>query len=197
MIIASLVVSIATFLIELFTRSRNIVLVSYGIIVPLLIFLPRFFYYFDAKIKEVVKYEWVEKIEYLSFFIIILNAPASLILHNLGFEYDRFLHFSVAFFSLIIFLLLWLSVMKINGEEIKKRKLLIYLFLILFVSLFLWEILQYNIDQIFGTKLFFDAKQEIKIDFFEDILFGICGLLVAVFYVNFSLKKFLGLLISP
>ena len=191
MIIASLVVSIATFLIELFTRSRNIVLVSYGIIAPLLIFLPRFFYYFDAKIKEVVKYEWVEKIEYLSFFIIILNAPASLILHNLGFQYDRFLHFVVPPFSLIIFLLLWLPVMKINGEEIKKRKVLICLFMILFASLFLWETLQYSIDQIFGTKLFFDAKQRIEVDFLEDILFGTCGLIAAVIYINYSFKKFL------
>ena len=191
MIIASLVVSIATFLIELFTRSKNIVLVSYGIIAPLLIFLPRFFYYFDAKIKEVVKYEWVEKIEYLSFFIIILNALASLILHDLGFQYDRFLHFSAASFSLIIFLLLWLPVMKINGEEIKKRKILICLFMILFVSLFLWETLQYSIDQIFGTKLFFDAKQRIEVDFLEDILFGTCGLIAAVIYINYSFKKFL------
>ena len=111
--------------------------------------------------------------------------------HDLGFEYDRFLHFSAAFFALIIFLLLWLPVMKINGEEIKKRKLLICLFLILFTSLFLWEILQYSIDQIFGTKLFFDTEQEIRIDFLEDILFGTCGLLIAVFYINYSFKKFL------
>lgn len=191
MIIASLFASVATVLIELFTRSRGIVLVSYGFIILLLIFLPRFFYYFDAKIKEVVKKEWVKKIEYFGFFIVISNAPASLILHDLGFEYDRFLHFAVAFFSLIIFLLLWLPVMKINGEEIKKRKLLICLFLILFTSLFLWEILQYSIDQIFGTKLFFDSEQKIEVDFLEDILFGTCGLLAAVFYINYSFKKFL------
>jgi len=191
MITASLSASVVTVLIELFTRGQGIVLVSYGFVLLLLIFLPRFFYYFDAKIKEVVEKEWVKKIEYFSFFIIILNAPASLILHKLGFQYDRFLHFSAAFFALIIFLLLWLPVMRINGEEIKKRKLLICLFLILFVSLFLWEILQYSIDQIFGTKLFFDAEQEIKIDLLEDILFGICGLLVALLYVNYSFKKFL------
>ena len=191
MIIASLFASVATVLIELFTRGRGIVLVSYGFVVLLLILLPRFFYYFDANIKKTVKIEWVKKIEHFGFFIVILNAPASLILHKLGFQYDRFLHFSVAFFAFIIFLLLWLPVMKINGEELKRRKLLICLFLVLFVSLFLWEILQYNIDQIFGTKLFFDTEQEIKIDFLEDILFGTCGLLAAVIYVNYSFKKFL------
>jgi len=86
--------------------------------------------------------------------------------------------------------LLWLPIIKISGEKVKKRNLLLYLFAILFVALFLWEMLQYNIDQLFGTKLFFDAKQEIKIDFLEDIFFGTCGLLAAVIYVNFSLKKF-------
>jgi len=191
MIIASLFASVATVLIEFFTKGRGIVLISYGFIILLLILLPRFFYYFDAKIKKTVKIEWVKKIEYFGFFIVILNAPASLIFHGLGFQYDRFLHFTAAFFSFIIFLLLWLPVMKINGEEVKKRKLLFYLFAILFVSLFLWEILQYNIDQIFGTKLFFDANQEIKIDLLEDILFGTCGLLAAVIYVNYSFKKFL------
>jgi len=191
MIIASLFVLVATVLIELFTRSRGIVLVSYGLVILLLILLPRFFYYFDVNIKKTVKNEWIKKIEYFSFFIIILNAPASLILHDLGFGYDRFLHFSAAFFSLIIFLLFWLPVMKINGEEIKKRKVLISLFLVLFVSLFLWEILQYNIDQLFDTKLFFDAKQKIEVDVLEDILFGLCGLLIALFYINYSFKKFL------
>jgi len=191
MIIASLFASVATVLIELFTKDRGIVLVSYGFVILLLILLPRFFYYFDKNIRKTVKIEWVKKIERFSFFIVILNAPASLILHKLGFQYDRFLHFSVAFFSLIIFLLLWLPVMKINGEEIKKRKLLIYLFLILFISLFLWEILQYNIDQIFGTKLFFDTEQEIKVDFWEDILFGTSGLIVALFYINYFFKRFL------
>jgi len=46
MIIASLFASAATFLIELFTRGKGIVLVSYGFIVLLLIFLPRFFLLF-------------------------------------------------------------------------------------------------------------------------------------------------------
>ena len=191
MIIASLAVSIATALIEFFSRNRGVIIVSYGFVIPLLILLPRFFYNFDAKIRKIVKAEWMKKIEYFGFFIVVSNAPGSLILHELGFQYDRFLHFAAAFFSLIIFLLLWLPVMKISGEKVKKRNLLLYLFAILFVCLFLWEILQYNIDQLFGTKLFFDAKQEIKIDFLEDIFFGTCGLLAAVIYVNFSLKKFL------
>ncbi|MBZ9577585.1 hypothetical protein KJA13_00920 [Patescibacteria group bacterium] len=196
MIIASLAISIATALIELFTKGRGIVIIPYGFVIPLLILLPRFFYYFDAKIKKTVKVEWMKKIEYFAFFIVLLSAPASLILHDLGFQYDRFLHFAVAFFALIIFSLLWLPVMKISGEEVKKRNLLLYLFAVLFVALFLWEILQYNIDQLFGTKLFFDAKQEIKVDFLEDILFGAAGLIAAVIYLNFSLKKFSGLLIS-
>lgn len=190
MLIASLVASMAAVLIELFTKGRGIVLVSYAFIIPLLILLPRILYRFDAKIKKTVKAEWPRKIEYFGFFIILSNIPASLILHDLGFQYDRFLHFAAAFFALIIFLLLWLPVMKINGEEIKKSSLLLYLFFILFIGLFLWELLQYNIDQLFSTKLFFDAGQEIKVDVFEDIFFGTCGLFAAIFYLNYSFKKF-------
>ena len=191
MIIASLAVLIATVLIELFTKSRGVVLISYGFIIPLLILLPRIFCKFDAKIKKTVRAEWPRKIEYFTFFIVVFNAPGGLILHDLAIQYDRFLHFTVAFLALIIFSLLWLPVMKIKGKEIKKRSFLLYLFAVLFIGLFLWEALQYNIDQLFGTKLFFDVKQEIKTDFLEDIFFGTCGLFAAIIYLNYSLKKFL------
>lgn len=191
MIIASLAVLFIAVLIEFFTKSRNVVLISYGFVIPLFILLPRIFYRFDAKIRKTVKIEWARKIEYFAFFIVIFNAPGGLILHSLGIQYDRFLHFAAAFLSLIIFSLLWLPVMRIKGKEIKKRKFLLYIFAVLFIGLFLWEALQYNIDQLFGTKLFFDVKQEIRIDFLEDILFGTCGLFVALFYLNHSLKKFL------
>ena len=191
MIIASLAISIITALIEFFTTGRNVILISYGIVIPFFILLPRIFIRFDPGIKKVVGIEWVRKIEFFTFFIIIFNAPASLILHDLGFQYDRLLHFVVPFFSLIIFSLLWLPVMKIKRKEIKKRRFLLYIFAVLFIGLFLWEALQYNIDQLFGTKLFFDVKQEIKVDFLEDIFFGTCGLFAAIIYLNYSLKKFL------
>ncbi len=191
MVILSLAVSIATALIEFFTKGRNIVLIPYGFVIPLLILLPRIFYKFDAKIRKTVKIEWARKIEYFTFFIVVFNAPGSLILHSLGIQYDWFLHFVAALLSLIIFSLLWLPVMKIKGKEIKKRSFLLYLFAVLFIGLFLWEALQYNIDQLFGTKLFFDARQEIKVDFLEDIFFGTCGLFAAIIYLNYSLKKFL------
>jgi len=106
MIIASLAISIITALIEFFTTGRNVILISYGIVIPFFILLPRIFIRFDSGIKKVVGIEWVRKIEFFTFFIIIFNAPASLILHDLGFQYDRLLHFVVPFFSLIIFSLL-------------------------------------------------------------------------------------------
>ena len=191
MIIASLVILFIAVLIEFFTKSRNIILIPYGFVIPLLIFLPRIFYKFDAKIRKTVRIEWARKIEYFAFFIVVFNVPGGLILHSLGIQYDRFLHFIIAFLSLIIFSLLWLPVMKIKGKEIKKRRFLLYIFAVLFIGLFLWEALQYNIDQLFGTKLFFDVKQEIKVDFLEDIFFGTCGLFIAIIYLNYSLKRFL------
>jgi len=193
MIIFSLLISFTAVLIELFTRSRGVILISYGLINPLFIFLPRIIYFFDSKVRKVVKIEWVKKIEFFTFFVLLFNAPASLILHDMGFQYDRFLHFSLAFLSFIIVLLFWLPVMRVRNKEINKR-LLILFFLILIIGFFLWEGIQYSTDQIFGTKLFFDEVQEIRIDFWEDIFFGTCGLILSVIYIKSSFKKFLSVL---
>lgn len=189
MIIASLIVCSATALIELIIKSRGVVFIPYGIVIPLFLLLPRFFYKFDKKVKQKVDKRWIRKIDFFSFFIVLVNAPGSLILHELNFQYDRFLHFSAAFFGLIVFFLLWLPVLK----EAKKS-ILIQIFLISLFGLFLWEGIQYSIDQLVGSKLFFDPSQNIIVDFSEDIIFGITGLLLALLYINYYFKKFLKLL---
>lgn len=184
MVIASLSISVITALIGFFVKSKGIIAISYGFVIPLTLLLPRFFYYFDSKVKKVVKIEWVKKLDFFAFFLIIVNAPGSLILHNLDFQYDRFLHFVAAFFALIILFLLWLPAMKVKGKEVQKKHFLIFVFVILFIALFFWEGLQYSIDYKFGTKLFFDKNQDIKTDFIEDIFFGLSGLIVSLFYLN-------------
>ena len=193
MIIASLIISITTALISFFIGDKVIVVVSYGLIIPLVLLSPRFFYYFDSKVKNTVSFKWVKKLDFFAFFILIFNAPASLILHDLNFQYDRILHFSAALFGSIVFLLLWMPVVKIKGKEIKKKKFLNFILIISLFGLFLWEGLQYSIDQAFGTRLFFDYGQEIVRDFSEDIIFGTIGLILALVYMNYSFKKFLDL----
>lgn len=189
MIIISLITSLVAALIGLLLQKKAVVVVSYGVIIPLVLFLPRFFYRFDFKVRNIVNFKWVEKLEFSSFFIVIFNALGSLILHNLNFQYDRFLHFSVAFLSFMIFFLLWLPVVRIKNKKIEKRNFLVFVLITLFVTLFLWEALQYNIDLLFNTKLFFDYSQPIEIDFSEDIFFGLLGLAAALIYSNRHFSK--------
>jgi len=189
MIIASLVISIGTALTGFFIKNKAVVFISYGFIIPLALLLPRFFYYFDSKVKKTVNFNWVRKLDFFAFFIVALNAPGSLILHDLNFQYDRFLHFSVGFLSLIIFFFLWLPVTKIKGGCIPKKQFLIFIFFVLFIGLFFWETLQYITDYLFGTKLFFDLGQNISIDSSEDIFFGFLGLVAAVLYLIHNFDK--------
>jgi len=171
-------------LIELFTPARMSVLVPYVFIFPILILAPRLILVIDKKFKEVVSSEWLKQVEVFIFLILAFNVPGSLVFHDLGFQYDRFLHFIVAFLALALFLILWLPVMKINGERIEKKRILIMLFFVLFFSLFFWEMFQFTSDQIFGTKSFFDVRQSIARDFLEDILFGTLGLILGTIYIN-------------
>jgi hypothetical protein len=189
MIIFSLSISLVTALTGLLLEKRAIIAVSYGIIIPLAIFLPRFVYKFDPKVRNVVNWKWVKKLEFFAFFIIILNAPGSLILHDLDFQYDRFLHLFSAFFAFIIFFLLWLPVLKIKGKKIEKRSFLLFVLITLFIALFFWEALQSSIDMVFGTKLFFDKSQTIEVDFSEDICFGLLGLAAALIYSDRYFEK--------
>ena len=193
MIIVSLIVSIATALTAFFIGGKAIVVISYGFVIPLVLLSPRFFYYFDSQVKKAVNFQWVRKIDFFAFFILFFNAPASLILHDLNFQYDRFLHFSAAFFGLIVFLLLWLPVVRVKGKEIKKTSFLLFVLIVSFFGLFLWEGIQYSIDQVAGTDLFFDPNQIIFRDVSEDIIFGLAGLILALAYVNHSFKEFLSL----
>jgi hypothetical protein len=186
MIILSLVISISTALIGLIFQGVGIVFISYGFVIPLMLFLPRLFY-LDKQVKQVVKFKWVKKIEYYSFFLVLFNAFGSLILHDLGFQYDRFLHFIAGFLGSIIFLFIWLPV----STKLNFNRFLIFVFFLSIFGIFLWEGLQYSVDQLFGTKLFFDANQNIKVDFLEDVFFGSCGLILALFYAKRFSKNIL------
>ena len=59
--------------------------------------------------------------------------------------------------------------LEIQTITINHKRILKIAFLIVFAGLFLWEGFQYIIDRLFGTTLFFDVAQDIKIDFLEDI----------------------------
>lgn len=163
------IVSFLTAAIELAGTNRMVVWLPFLAIIPLLIAIPR-----TAHLLGVVSHmsrEWLYQVEWRVLAIVVLNAPGSLWLHGAGIQYDRFLHFSVAFFAAQIVVLVLVAYFQ--GE--RKRLVLGVAAVLAFVSLFAWEAFQWGVDVAFGTTLFFDVAQHIDIDFWEDILYGFTG----------------------
>jgi len=164
--------------------AKPVVYWSYGLVNPALMLL----LYAASRHREMRRYcsaSWLKLTSGVLTIIILLNAPGSVYLHDLGVQYDRFLHFTAAFVALLLLLILLtpLSARRHGTESLDRKKLLQMTFLLLFLGLFLWEGLQWSIDQLFGTRLFFDSTQPIAIDATEDILFGFVGMLLGAVYV--------------
>ena len=188
----SILISIFTSFVESLTNQRWDIIIPYGIIVPILLFLPRLYLY--QKLKNVVRKKWIPRIERINFLMLVANAPASLILHELGFQYDRLLHFIVAFLSFQALILLFLPIYNIiKKKQATKFKALVFAFTVSFIGIFLWEAYQYVFDIGFGTHLFSDAVQDIVVDFWEDITFGFLGILTALWHVNKRFNLFLSI----
>ena len=183
MIVVSIALSFITALIEFFGRGETIIIVSYGLVVPFFLLLPRIVYIVSAALKKLVNNQWLRRIEQISFVILLLNVPASLILHDLGFQYDRFLHFASGALVFALAVLIYLPIdRKIFRGRINKIRVLTVALVVIFAGIFIWEGYQYAADVLFGTSLFSDAVQEINVDFWEDIIFGAVGILVAFIY---------------
>ena len=187
MLAVSLTIAFLTSIIELLGEGRGVVVIPYATVVPLLLILPRLIY--TVK-KASLSAQWLSRMERLSFFAMLLNAPGSLYFHEAGFGYDRFLHFAVGIIAPQMFLLLALPFL---STPISKSKALTVLAFFSFISLFLWEGFQFSIDQLFGTHLFFDVHQVIQVDFWEDIIFGGIGVALSLFYLHIRLDKILSL----
>lgn len=191
MFFVSTTISIITAAVEFFTKGRMVIVVVYAFIAPVLLLSPRIILRLNSGIKNNVNGNWLKNMEHLGLIVLILNAPASLILHEMGFQYDRFLHFGAAFFLFLFFLLLYLPI-KANKEKIPGKRMAIFLILLLlFIGLFFWEGLQHGIDHVFATKFFYDAEQDIRVDFAEDIFFGFLGILAGAMYANHHFGKIL------
>lgn len=101
--------------------------------------------------------------------ILLLNAPGSVILHELGIQYDIFLHFSVGLLS-FEFIRLFL----IQKTKSEKTAAAAAFFLVLIGGIG-FEGIQKLSDVLFGTKLFFDVAQPIQVDVLLDVTMNISG----------------------
>src|SRR3989338_10725794 len=86
MLLLSLAASFLTSIIELFAGGRGVVVIPYATVVPLLLILPRLIH--TVK-KASLSAQWLSRMERLSFFAMLLNAPGSLYFHEAGFGASR------------------------------------------------------------------------------------------------------------
>ncbi|MDA1038500.1 MAG: hypothetical protein O2877_02305 [bacterium] len=166
-----------TVIIEFFLKGKLVIIIPYGIVIPLLVLLPRFFFY--PRFKNIVSATWLKHLEIILLFVVLINAPASLWFHDLGFQYDRFLHFFAAFLA-TLFIIRFFSPL----FETRSTWYLLGILTVLVSLTFVWEGLQWSIDMFFNTYLFHDSKQIITIDFWEDISFGSLGAALAVLFTK-------------
>jgi len=148
------------------------------ILVPLLMLLPRNLYKIKY-IKNSYNYKIVDFFEVLILILLFTGAGFTLGLKNINIDFDSFTHF----LNLIIFTILFAVIYYIIRARNYKvpNKLEVALFALIFTltfGVFLWERFQLLNDQIFGTKMFHDEFQDIKLDSFLDQVFGTIGTIV-------------------
>lgn len=184
MLIFSYTISFATAVIEYFTTGRNVVIIPYALIVPLVLIIPRILA--RTLFSRQVTRRWLLDMERLQCAILLLNAPASLWLHQMGFQYDRFLHFWVGVLCVPWFYLMYVAIRRAIAPSYTYQYASITALVCALgvVSVFSWEWYQHTVDTVFGTALFHDAKQLIIIDFWEDIAFGLFGMLAGLYLLS-------------
>lgn len=117
---------------------------------------------------------WHARVLWFSFAIVALNAPGSIHFHQVSGQYDRFLHFGVAFFAYLIVR----AILDPRWEGKRRNVSLV----IAVAGLFLFEVWQWLGDQFFAAHSFLDRFQSLPRDVTEDILFGFLGILTARAY---------------
>ena len=196
MIIIIILVSVSTAVVEFFVEGAlTVVFYSYAFIVPMIVLVPHVLYAASRRFRERISGDWLLWIDRLAFGVIIINIPGSIYFHDVGIQYDRFIHFGSAFGAFLIYMFLFIAFRHLfANRSINIGRILGISFFVLFVGLFIWEGFQFRLDQLLGTRLFFDAAQSIEVDFWEDILFGFLGLVAALFYASHSFKRLLSVL---
>lgn len=175
---AGIGISWITAVLSFWFNPKTVLWVSYGIINPILFGLPRFVRSLFPPLRARLSASWLQTVETIGAAIILVNAPGSLILHDMGIQYDRFLHYVAG--GLVYFLAIpILGAVFVRHPSTERRKLMLIAACVVFVGLFGFETFQWSSDRLFGTELFHDMVQPIERDATEDIIFGTLGMITA------------------
>lgn len=178
-----LLVSWSTALLALWINPKPVVWIAYGFVNPLLFALPRIAAAVSPAVRARLAPSWFRTVETVAILVILVNAPGSLVLHDLGVQYDRFLHFTVG--ALVPFLAVPV-VAAIRGRGATRPGTFWIAAALTLIGLFGFELFQFTTDRVFGTLLFHDEVQAIQRDVTEDIMFGTLGLLLSAIVLRRS-----------
>lgn len=177
-LVAGIGISWITAILSFWLNPKTVLWVSYGLVNPVLFSIPRFVRRMVPAARNRLNASWLTTTEMIGALIILVNAPGSLVLHDLGIQYDRFLHYTAG--GLVYFLAIpILGALLVRDPARERRKLMLIGACVVFVGLFGFETYQWSADRLFGTELFHDMTQPIERDVVEDIIFGALGLLTA------------------
>ena len=113
-------------------------------------------------------------------------------LKNIDNDFDSFSHYlNLTLYTLLIGVTSY--VIKYRDYKMP-NKLNIIVFTLFFTLIFcvvLWEQFQYFNDQIFGTQLFFDKFQDIKLDSLLDQIFGSMGVITGSIILYHKLESWI------
>ncbi len=158
--------------------------VTYLMFAPLLVFLPRYFYY--KKWHKKYTFSLLKTLEYFVAIFYITAALGGLGLFHIDIEYDSFIHFSNSI--LVAVLVVFFAADRQPGGlsqnwSNQKIKTAFIAFVGTFLISIIWELYEWGTDLALGTKLLFDPFQTTWDDTFWDVVFGTLGGLLGSLFI--------------
>ena len=101
-------------------------------------------------------------------------------LYKVGFEFDKLVHFTVAFIATIA-----LSYFLFNWYNLDFKKSIILSALLLIFAGLIWELLEFTTDLILGTKTFGIYGMDAERDTILDLVFDVLGAALAYLFLLF------------
>lgn len=177
LVILSPIIGISAFYADMIDYFALFSLFVFG---PALLLAPRYIIN-DRQLREKFKPETLDLLEIFAIAIFIINSFGAIYAFKNIPNYDSAAHILNS--AIACFLLLILFFRK-NGKYQDKAIAIVSSFLIIVVSGVLWEGYQKSSDILFGTHMFFDPRQPIRLDAATDIFFNMVGAFIVAIIVN-------------
>lgn len=178
MLVFGLLVCFLTAAIEASGARDGAVLFGYGVVGPAALVLPRLSRALSREWKRRTSPAWTRRMELYISLMALAYAPGSLYFHRVGIQYDRLLHLVSAFLATMAVTFVIVPFLR-PGDAVQRRRAETVVLIVAFANLLIWELIEWGVDLLFGTRLFYDVGQDLFWDVVEDIAFGEAGVMLA------------------